>query len=58
MHRRVAFSFVTALALVLATASAALTAPGDLDPTFGGDGIVPDGSHARRGRRLRGNDPA
>ena len=40
MHRRVAFSFVTALALVLANAPAALTAPGDLDPTFGGDGIV------------------
>src|SRR4029077_20360704 len=40
MRRRVAFSFVTALALVLANAPAALTAPGDLDPTFGGDGIV------------------
>ena len=40
MHRRVASSFVTALALVLATAPAALTAPGDLDPTFGGDGVV------------------
>jgi len=40
MYRRVAFSFVTALALILANAPAALTAPGDLDPTFGGDGIV------------------
>jgi uncharacterized delta-60 repeat protein len=31
---------ITGLALVLATAPAARTAPGDLDPTFGGDGIV------------------
>jgi uncharacterized delta-60 repeat protein len=40
MHRGAALSLFTALALVVATASAALTAPGDLDPTFGGDGIV------------------
>ena len=40
MYRRVAFSLVAALALVLANAPAALTAPGDLDPTFGGDGVV------------------
>jgi uncharacterized delta-60 repeat protein len=40
MHRRAAFPFIAGLALVLATASGALTAPGDLDPTFGGDGVV------------------
>jgi uncharacterized delta-60 repeat protein len=41
MARRAALPFIAALALVLATASAALTASGDLDPTFGGgDGIV------------------
>jgi uncharacterized delta-60 repeat protein len=40
MHRRAALPFVTGLALVLATAPAARTAPGDLDPTFGGDGVV------------------
>ena len=40
MHRRAALPFITGLALVLATAPAARTAPGDLDPTFGGDGVV------------------
>ena len=40
MRRRAAFPFITSIALVLATASAARTAPGDLDPTFGGDGVV------------------
>ena len=40
MRRRTVLPFFTALALVLATAPAARTAPGDLDPTFGGDGIV------------------
>ena len=40
MHRRAAFPFITGLALVLATAPAASAAPGDLDPTFGGDGVV------------------
>jgi uncharacterized delta-60 repeat protein len=40
MLRRAALPFITGLALVLATATAARTAPGDLDPTFGGDGIV------------------
>jgi uncharacterized delta-60 repeat protein len=40
MHRRAALPFIMALALVLATTPAARTAPGDLDPTFGGDGVV------------------
>jgi len=40
MYRRAAFPFITVLALVLATAPAARAAPGDLDPTFGGDGVV------------------
>jgi uncharacterized delta-60 repeat protein len=40
MHRRTALPFITGLALVLATAPAVRAAPGDLDPTFGGDGIV------------------
>jgi uncharacterized delta-60 repeat protein len=40
MPRRTVLSFFSALALVLATAPAARTAPGDLDPTFGGDGVV------------------
>ena len=40
MRQRAAFPFITGLALVLATAPAARTAPGDLDPTFGGDGVV------------------
>lgn len=40
MPRRAALPFITGLALVLATAPAARTAPGDLDPTFGGDGVV------------------
>ena len=40
MRRRTVSSFFSALALVLATAPAARTAPGDLDPTFGGDGVV------------------
>ena len=40
MHRRAALPFITGLALVLATAPAARAAPGDLDPTFGGDGVV------------------
>lgn len=39
MHLRAAFPFIS-LALVLATAPAARTAPGDLDQTFGGDGVV------------------
>jgi uncharacterized delta-60 repeat protein len=40
MYRQVALPFITALALVLATTPAARAAPGHLDPTFGGDGIV------------------
>ena len=40
MHRRAVLPFITGLALVLATTPAARTAPGDLDPTFGGDGVV------------------
>jgi uncharacterized delta-60 repeat protein len=40
MRRRTVSSFFSALALVLATAPAARTAPGDLDPMFGGDGVV------------------
>jgi uncharacterized delta-60 repeat protein len=40
MHRRVALPFITGLALFLGAAPAARAAPGDLDPTFGGDGIV------------------
>ena len=40
MRWRSAFSLVIGLALVLAGAPAARTASGDLDPTFGGDGMV------------------
>jgi uncharacterized delta-60 repeat protein len=40
MHRRVALPFITGLALFLAAAPAARAAPGDLDTTFGGDGVV------------------
>jgi len=40
MHRRAAWPFVIGLALVLLTAPVARAAPGDLDPTFGGDGVV------------------
>jgi uncharacterized delta-60 repeat protein len=40
MHRRTVFSFITGLALILATAPAARAAPSDLDPTFGADGVV------------------
>ena len=40
MHRRTVLSFFSALALVLATAPMARAASGDLDPTFGGDGVV------------------
>lgn len=39
MHRRAASTLIAGL-LVVATAPAARSAPGDLDPTFGGDGIV------------------
>ena len=40
MRWRAAFPFIMGLALVLATAPAARTAPGDLDPTFGGDSKI------------------
>ena len=40
MHRRAALPVIAGLALVLAAAPTARAAPGDLDPTFGGDGIV------------------
>jgi uncharacterized delta-60 repeat protein len=40
MYRRVALPLITSLALVLAAAAAARAAPGDLDSTFGGDGVV------------------
>ena len=40
MRWRAAFPFIMGVALVLATAPAARTAPGDLDPTFGNDGVV------------------
>jgi uncharacterized delta-60 repeat protein len=40
MRRRSLCSSVIGIALLLAAAPAARTAPGDLDPTFGGDGIV------------------
>jgi uncharacterized delta-60 repeat protein len=40
MRRRAALMFISGLALVLASALVAIAAPGDLDPTFGGDGVV------------------
>jgi uncharacterized delta-60 repeat protein len=40
MHRRGAFPFIVGVALILVTATGARAASGDLDPTFGGDGIV------------------
>src|SRR3954470_862499 len=40
MRRRAVLPFIAGLALILATAPAARAAPGDLDPTFGGDGVV------------------
>ncbi len=40
MRRQATSSFIAGLLLVLGTASAARSAPGDLDPTFGGDGVV------------------
>jgi uncharacterized delta-60 repeat protein len=40
MHLRAAFPFIIGLALVLAAAPATSAAPGDLDPTFGGYGVV------------------
>src|SRR4051812_34951257 len=40
MHRRATFPLVAGIVLLLATATAAHAAPGDLDTTFGGDGIV------------------
>jgi uncharacterized delta-60 repeat protein len=40
MQRRTVVPFILGLALVLASAPAAHSAPGDLDTTFGGDGIV------------------
>jgi uncharacterized delta-60 repeat protein len=40
MRRRAALSFIAGTLLVLATAPAAHSAPGDLDHSFGGDGIV------------------
>jgi uncharacterized delta-60 repeat protein len=40
MRRQAAFPVIAGLALVLASALAATAAPGDLDATFGGDGIV------------------
>ena len=40
MHLRAAFPFITGLALVFAAAPATSAAPGDLDPTFGGYGVV------------------
>ncbi len=40
MHRRVPFPIIASLALVLATAPAVRSAPGDPDATFGRDGVV------------------
>ena len=40
MRRRATFAMIVGLGLIVATTSAARAAPGDLDPTFGGDGIV------------------
>jgi uncharacterized delta-60 repeat protein len=40
MIRRATLPLLSALALLLSAAPAAMSAPGDLDPTFGGDGIV------------------
>ena len=40
MRRRAMFPFIMGLGLFLATTPAARAAPGDLDTTFGGDGIV------------------
>ena len=40
MIRRAALPLVSAFALMVSAAPAAMSAPGDLDPTFGRDGIV------------------
>ena len=40
MHRRATWPSIIGLALILATAPSARAAPGDLDPTFGDDGVV------------------
>ena len=40
MIRRATLPLMLAIALTLAAAPAVMSAPGDLDPTFGGDGIV------------------
>src|SRR5262245_63400360 len=40
MHRRAAVPLVACLALIMASAPGASAASGDLDTTFGGDGIV------------------
>jgi uncharacterized delta-60 repeat protein len=40
MRRPIASSFIAGLVLVLGTAVPARSAPGDLDHTFGGDGVV------------------
>ena len=40
MRWRATFLFITGIALVLAIVPAARAASGDLDPTFGGDGVV------------------
>src|SRR4051794_25656526 len=40
MRRPATFSFIASLALLLVTAPAARAAAGDLDATFGGDGVV------------------
>jgi len=40
MRQRVAFSFIAAAATIIAAATGARAASGDVDPTFGGDGIV------------------
>ena len=58
MRRRAAFPFVTGLALVLATAPAALSGAWRSGPDVRGRRRRPDRSHARRGPRLRGDDPA
>src|SRR3954463_8902898 len=40
MIRRATLPLMSAFALMLSAAPAAMSAPGDLAPTFGGDGIV------------------
>ncbi|HEX7246472.1 MAG TPA: delta-60 repeat domain-containing protein, partial [Actinomycetota bacterium] len=40
MFRRAMLPLISALALILSAVPAATSAPGDLDPTFGGEGIV------------------